>query len=496
MNYVENCTILLNEVLVALGEKAVVNSDYIETATKFRKHMKSGGEKLLLENGQINKEEIRDFIECTNKLNENLQKEGNNHSDGKSTKIDSLRILNWIPTLSKSIPTLNSKSHNANKSIGDMGIKQVRATELVIRSLVTEKHLDQESLKAHILRVLNFDNKRIKSLERKAAANDIISGTDFSELIRILTSEFSFQDNYNPIFEKTPFLQYLQDKRKTLDLFLDDIRRIRNDIAHLRPLTDVQIELLSIYYEEIMTPIEEAHKAGNVHVNPKEHLNATDEEVNSYLNNISKDIEQIGKGVSRIDGNVSWIRNNTKYILLSLSAITIAAIFSLVLAGRIQDTTNSIKQDTEETNREISNTRASIEKDPSTLGHITLRSKDGSDGTAKDRLVIASIYLNAKGASLKDAAVRAAITSASANKSLVDLSAILRKQEGIDVQMVEFNVPSDAMEISICMTAEHPTLHRPSTGIWSFTIQQKDGNTSVARSSPPTLHDTPPGACQ
>ena len=67
----------------------------------------------------------------------------------------------------------------------------------------------------------------------------------------------SFQA-YDNIFDQSSSLKYDKKKTSSLRYFLDDIRIIRNSIAHNKKINPVQIELLNEYYNEISNNINKA----------------------------------------------------------------------------------------------------------------------------------------------------------------------------------------------------------------------------------------------
>ena len=89
-------------------------------------------------------------------------------------------------------------------------------------------------------------------------------------------------------------LSYIKrNKRKTIQFFLDDIRRIRNRFAHNKDITLSQLELLNIYYEELVAPIGQFHEHGHTKVNPNEFLDVTQEELNEYFSSIKEDMMEV-----------------------------------------------------------------------------------------------------------------------------------------------------------------------------------------------------------
>jgi general stress protein CsbA len=92
------------------------------------------------------------------------------------------------------------------------------------------------------------------------------------------------------VFESEASLRFYPDRRKTLRRFLDDIRRVRNTLAHGRKVTTVQLEALDRYYEEITSPIQDQFDSGQSSVNPSQYLEGTRDELRAWASSIDESL--------------------------------------------------------------------------------------------------------------------------------------------------------------------------------------------------------------
>ncbi len=231
----------------------------------------------------LNANELEDF----NKALRDLERGG---GDERNQVIVQLRFLSWMETLGQVTPALALNTELEALISEELGRKQVRALELIIRSLITERFGDQSRLEQGLIDLLN--GPVVEKWKRSADADDLLSGTTFSELASLLVNTKEYP-NYSTMFEESPFLTYLRDKRKTIQNFLEDIRRIRNTLAHNKRVSNTQLNLLDLYYEELVAPVQEAHDQGQTKVNPDSYLDVSREELEGYFANLSEDLAGI-----------------------------------------------------------------------------------------------------------------------------------------------------------------------------------------------------------
>lgn len=479
-NHVEVCNESLQKMIFALGGKSPENSTFVENFSTFENY-KNTVESIHIKNKTgLDDSKLNDFITALRKLKNYLNSEDSNTEIERVTQIASLRLFDWFDLISKKLPQCkpNLKIELDEK----IGIKQVRAAELVIRSLIGEKYDDQDMLKRFVHEYF-LKEEIYQGILNRAVDGDILSGTDFSQLIALFLKKDEFKEKYLSIYDETPFLKYQKNKRDTLNFFLDDIRRIRNDIAHLKPLSYSKIELLNIYYEEITKPIQDAHDKGHVHVDPTQHLEIDDRQLLEYREKIKDELANINTELVQISGNVGWVRGHLRWIIIGLPLLALLLVFITYLIQQVRSSTEQLKGETTVLSMASSVEKNAIEQDPSTIGLINLKLEEPAEKStaSKGISISAAVYLNIKESSLKDVLVNAIVETTSLPKNTINISALLANSNAADVQIVQFEVPADTKHISVCMTANHPTLHQPYTAIWSYALGVTGGTLTLMK---------------
>lgn len=209
----------------------------------------------------------------------------------RNAGIAAVRLLSWLETIGQRTPELALDTSEVEALVSeDVGRKQVRALELIVRSLITESYGDQERLLARLREALN--EKVVAKWEAGADPGDVLSGCTFSQLAGLFVNKEEFT-RYEALYEDTPFLTLLKQRRKTIQSFLDDVRRIRNALAHNKRITNTQLSLLDLYYEEIVTPIQTAHDEGETKVDPAAYLDVSREELDGYFHGLGEDVQAV-----------------------------------------------------------------------------------------------------------------------------------------------------------------------------------------------------------
>ncbi|MGY5954902.1 STY4199 family HEPN domain-containing protein [Kosakonia sp. BK9b] len=146
------------------------------------------------------------------------------------------------------------------------GLEQLRALELMIKSLVMQAWSDPERLRNHLK--MQFGADRVRRWLRIGDRNDVLSGMRFSELALLLIDKKEFSQHYARLFNDSSVLNLFLEPRKTLQTFLDDIRQIRTTVIANQPLTSNQLSLLESYYPQITGPVQRAWEEGRTKTNP------------------------------------------------------------------------------------------------------------------------------------------------------------------------------------------------------------------------------------
>jgi len=242
-----------------------------------------------------------------------------------------LRISLWLETISKNVNI--PFAFDLALTTEETAIKQVRALELIIRDVITEQlgGTDNVIVKLKDLFKQDVIDKWIKSADNSG----ILSGTTFSELSNILLDKNIFQ-GIEEIF-KSSNLELTKSTRDSLRYILEDIRIIRNSIAHNKKVSNIQIEALNEYYKSISTIIKNAQKTK---VDPDTYLDLTKLNMEEFISTIKQDNQIISGNLETIKQNVEQILADTKDIKKQLKTnwvskkfiILYSVIFSLIIS--------------------------------------------------------------------------------------------------------------------------------------------------------------------
>ncbi len=237
----------------------------------------------------------------------------------RNAVLASVRLLSWFETIAQRVPELGLEPSTDALAAEELGRKQVRALELIVRSLVTESYGSQDALVARLRAAL--DQRVVERWQKTADPGDVLSGCSFSELASLFTSSEEFQ-RYEKLYEDTPFLTLLRERRRTIQAFLDDVRRIRNVLAHHKRVTNLQLTLLDLYYDEIVAPVRTAHERGETKVDPARFLDVSKEELEAWFSGLEEDLREVKDdlrslrasllaSLGRVEGDVSEIRRRS-----------------------------------------------------------------------------------------------------------------------------------------------------------------------------------------
>ncbi len=236
-------------------------------------------------------------------------------ASARNRRLARFRLLSWLETAERA-----SSKQFVDASIDaliseNLGQKKVRALELIVRSLITDSYNDQDQLTDRLREALS--SKAAERCIQQADPNDILSGLSFSDLASLFVNKEEFE-RYEPIYEDTPFLTLLKERRKTIRYFLDDVRRIRNTMAHNKQVTPTQLSLMDLYYEEIVGPVQTAHDQGDVKVDPSTYLDVSDDILEEYIGNLREDVQEVRDDIaafrSSVEGRLDGIAEDTKTV--------------------------------------------------------------------------------------------------------------------------------------------------------------------------------------
>ncbi|MEI2745741.1 MAG: STY4199 family HEPN domain-containing protein [Ottowia sp.] len=208
-------------------------------------------------------------------------------TDERNAVLAGVRLVSWLETVAPRVPGPLLDGEVEALVSADVGRKQVRALELVVRSLVTESYGDQERLLARLREALS--PKVVAQWQAAADAGDVLSGCSFGELASLFVNREEFA-RYESLYAETPFLTLLKERRRTLQAFLDDVRRFRNTLAHNKRVTNAQLTLLDLYYEEVVGPVQTAFDQGRTKVDPSAHLEVGREALDRFAAGLKEDV--------------------------------------------------------------------------------------------------------------------------------------------------------------------------------------------------------------
>ena len=297
----------------------------------------------------------------------------------RTTVISALRLASWLETLQSRGVAITIPDFSGLPVDEDVGRKQIRALELILRSLVSERFggdLEQQ-LKAIIKPEL------VDKWKASGDPDDLLSGTTFSELASLVVNKDEFS-HYEKLYSHSAYLNYLRDRRKTVQNFLDDVRRVRNVLAHNKSISDAQLQLLELYYEELTSPIQDAFDNGETSVDPSAYLEVSREELQSYFIDLKEDIasvqDELADFRASVEGDLGVIKEDTAVIrettagVKSRTTMIAAGVIALLvlvggsyffLVGTQENTeailvdTASIRQTTTATNQAITEVQQS-----------------------------------------------------------------------------------------------------------------------------------------
>jgi len=208
-----------------------------------------------------------------------------------------LRLADWLGGISPSIGGGKIEWPLPRTSSQFDASERVRALELILRALINESYRTQETLLARLMST--FKPEVVERWLQLAANDDVMSGLTFSELSSFFVCKQEFV-RYESVYSNTEFLHLLRDRRKTLQDFLDSVRSIRNTLAHHRDPTPVQMALLSLYYDEIVSPVKQAFSNGQTDIDPQEYLSPSHEELREFTEALAVDLREVEDDISQM----------------------------------------------------------------------------------------------------------------------------------------------------------------------------------------------------
>jgi TolB-like protein len=244
----------------------------------------------------------------------------------EKSRLACFRISLWLETICKNLNLPFSLEESISNE--EIAIKQVRALELIIRDVVNENLGGKKNVLAKLQELFKQDviDKWLKSADETG----ILSGTTFSELSNIFLDRNIFK-SIEEIFEASQ-LKLCKTSRESLRYILEDIRIIRNSIAHNKQISLIQVEALNEYYRNIAQLIKDS-KANNI--NPDSYLDLDKANMESFLFSLKEDNKIINAGIDEIKEDVKDIKVDTKAVRKRISVIFAGILLILIITGAI-----------------------------------------------------------------------------------------------------------------------------------------------------------------
>lgn len=256
----------------------------------------------------LNDSEISQFTLLLRHLQQLVPQYESGQEVGQNQLLAALRFTSYLEHVRFKQPLLGYSTELSSDVDGVQkgAQQQMRAIELMLKELVSQAWESQADLVNQLKNQFGAD--KVRRWLKQGERGDVLSGMKFSELALMLVDKKEFAHHYAKIYQNSPQLGFLIDQRKTLQIFLDGVRQIRNDLMHKQPLTTVQVALLDNYFGEISGPVQKAFSEGRTKVNPSALLDADDAALQSYLEQARKnhaaqggDPEEIRESIERYD---------------------------------------------------------------------------------------------------------------------------------------------------------------------------------------------------
>lgn len=357
---IASATLSINSLIRFIGDKPDAPNNIGAAVTLYGKLKGELGSETIAEKLKLSLPELQVFERTIRDMSRRLDKfDEKDEYAVRNTIIGILKYFSWAETLTAKGVDLHVFDDIEGSTSEEYGYKQIRAIELIIRALINERFNDQQNLEKELKIIFKPDviDTWIKSGDK----NNLLSGTTFSELSSLFVNKTEFK-NYLPLFLDSNHLTFIKDNRKTIFNFLDDVRRIRNILAHNKHISNIQLSLLDLYYDELISPIQEAHDQDETTVDPSVFIDVSKEELDGYFNNLHEDINTIkdeladfrdsvesslgiiAEDTSHIKKEASIIKSKTNIVLAGISILIIGFASIHYLVNRTSSETSEIKE--------------------------------------------------------------------------------------------------------------------------------------------------------
>ena len=310
---------LIKKLLITIYTEIDNSFQEVGLFESYQKIKSKNGKKLIIKKLSINEFVINGFEIALKSYTKN-----------PDSKVLALRLINWIKLIGHySNLEFDLSSIKSEKKEPLLSFKQVRAIELLLRDIIYENHENQ----AELIKKLKtfFNSNTIDAWIKNADKTGILSGTTFNELSTLFINKKMFED-YESIFRMSEDFKIEKSNIGTLRNLFDDIRVIRNSIAHNKEVSDIEVNLLNEYYNEILRNIDIARTNGKTQIDPEKYIKVDDQEIQKYINSIEDNFDELNK---KIDENFEDIKSDTEILKKHAKSSNKKLVYSLVGIGII-----------------------------------------------------------------------------------------------------------------------------------------------------------------
>lgn len=217
----------------------------------------------------------------------------------RNAELAMLRVLSWFETSRSNQSSVAAPSAGVAEAGRVQAYLLVSTLELMMRDLLRHLHPSEGDIRARLEQALPAEAR--DALRR--SPNDPVAGLFLKDLVRLYLDAQEWV-RLEPLYRPSPLLRLLSEQRATAERFLEDVRRIRNDVAHVKQLSAVQHALLVYYHEELVAPVRDAYQAGATPVDPSRYASPAgqvpDTELKDMEQRIALEVRQEGRRAQRI----------------------------------------------------------------------------------------------------------------------------------------------------------------------------------------------------
>ncbi len=198
-------------------------------------------------------------------------------------RVAALRFITSLDVLKERLPTLTYSTQLGIKGDGHMAaVGLMRQLEMALRDLVSHSSSGSVPLIKHVKSL--FGSERVRRWLKRAGGGEVIAAMPFTDIASMLVDRKEFEQHYTRLYQAGSGSSDRVDQCKILQIYLDDLRQIRNLMLAGHRTNDAQFLLVEHYSHEILGPIQQAWDERRCAVNPAAWGQADSQQLQSYLN--------------------------------------------------------------------------------------------------------------------------------------------------------------------------------------------------------------------